>query len=183
VLNRPLSDDNDRVRTLYGRGRELAVLREFVGTASSGTGGVVRIEGPVGIGKSTLLGETARLAQEHGLHVAVGTADELDQVTPWGPLVRALATAEPPLLGRADLDSLRGAPDQRAGAVEVLRGALEQASPRCGVLVAIDDLQWADAATLHALGALTEPVPEPAVRLPARPGTAGRREIRGPRRR
>jgi ATP/maltotriose-dependent transcriptional regulator MalT len=144
------------MRTVCGRGAELAVLREFVRGASSGTGGVVRVEGPAGIGKSTLLAMTVRMADEQGLRVAAGTADELDQVTPWGPLLRAFSGATPPLLGQAELDSLRGSPDQRAGAVEVLRAALEHISPCRGILVAIDDLQWADAATLHALSALTD---------------------------
>jgi len=37
-----------------------------------------------------------------------------------------------------------------------MRGALEQASPRRAVVIALDDLQWADTATLHALGALAD---------------------------
>jgi predicted ATPase len=92
------------MRTVCGRGAELAVLREFVRGASSGTGGVVRVEGPAGIGKSTLLAMTVRMADEQGLRVAAGTADELDQVTPWGPLLRAFSGATPPLLGQAELD-------------------------------------------------------------------------------
>jgi DNA-binding CsgD family transcriptional regulator len=144
------------MRAVRGRDGELAVLHELVSAVSSGAGGVVRVEGEVGIGKSTLLAAAADIAGEQGVVVANGAADELDQVTPWGPLLQALAASQPPLLSAADLEQLRASPDQRLRAIEILRGALEQASPCQGVLVAIDDLQWADTATTHAVGALAE---------------------------
>ena len=148
--------DNVRMRAVRGRDGELAVLHELVNAASSGSGGVVRVEGEVGIGKSTLLAAAADIASKQGLVVANGAADELDQVTPWGPLFQALAASQPPLLSAPDLEQLRGSPDQRLRAIEILRAALEQVSPRQAVLVAIDDMQWADTATMHAVGALAE---------------------------
>lgn len=144
------------MHAVRGRDGELAVLHELVSAVSSGAGGVVRVEGEVGIGKSTLLAAAADIAGEQGLVVANGAADELDQVTPWGPLFQALAASQPPLLSAADLEQLRASPDQRLRAIEILRGALEQVSPCQAVLVAIDDLQWADTATMHAVGALAE---------------------------
>lgn len=144
------------MRAVRGRDNELAVLRELVDAVACGTGGVVRVEGPAGIGKSTLLAAVGRMAAGQRLIAAAAAADELDQVTPWGPLLRALAASDPPLLTAPDVESLRSSPEQRMAAIEVLRAALEQVSPSQAVLVTIDDLQWADAATLHALGALAE---------------------------
>ena len=144
------------MRAVRGRDNELAVLRELVDAVACGTGGVVRVEGPAGIGKSTLLAAVGRMAAGQRLIAAAAAADELDQVTPWGPLLRALAASDPPLLTAPDIESLRSSPEQRMAAIEILRAALEQVSPSQAVLVTIDDLQWADAATLHALGALAE---------------------------
>jgi DNA-binding CsgD family transcriptional regulator len=141
-------------RALRGRRSELAVLEALTASAREGAGRIAVLEGPAGIGKSRLLLEARQRAASEGVTVAFGRADELDQVTPWGVLIRALSSSGPPLLDASGLGTLRGLSDQRLAVVERMREAVEHASGSRPVLVALDDLQWADPSTLFALGVL-----------------------------
>jgi DNA-binding CsgD family transcriptional regulator/tetratricopeptide (TPR) repeat protein len=142
------------VNLLRGRVTEMSRVAELIASAAAGVGGTLVVEGAAGIGKSRLLAEGCARARAAGLFVASGSADELDQVTPWRALLRAFGTTEPPLLQESALARLAGLADQRLPAVGEMRAALEAASSRRPVLVALDDLQWADPSTLLALGAL-----------------------------
>jgi DNA-binding CsgD family transcriptional regulator/tetratricopeptide (TPR) repeat protein len=139
---------------LRGRAAEQAILADLMAGAADGAAGVVLIDGPAGIGKSRLVEDAARLAAEHGFIVAAARSDELDQVTPLGPLVTALRASEPPIIGSDDRLLIAGLADQRLWLLERLRGALESAAVSRPVLISIDDMQWADQATLQAAAAL-----------------------------
>jgi DNA-binding CsgD family transcriptional regulator len=139
---------------LRGRETELGRLRELSASVRAGAGGVMVIEGAAGIGKSRLLTEAEGRAARAGLLVAAGGADELDQVTPWAPLLRALGSSEPPLLASGELASMHSLIDQRLAVIERMQAALEKAASSRPVLIVLDDLQWADVATLLALGSL-----------------------------
>ena len=137
---------------LRGRETELASLGELADSLRAGACGVVVVEGAAGIGKSRLLAEGRSRAAAGGLLVAAGGADELDQVTPWAPLLGAFGSSEPPVLAAGELGSLRSLSDQRLAVIERMQAALERAAASRPVLIVLDDLQWADAATLLALG-------------------------------
>ena len=139
---------------LRGRDAELARLETVASAALEGAGGVAVVEGAAGIGKSRLLAEAGRHAAVAGLLVASDGADELDQVTSWGTLLRALSSSDPPIMTAAHLESVRGLTDQRLAVLERMREALEQAAASRPLLVVLDDLQWADSASLLALGSL-----------------------------
>jgi DNA-binding CsgD family transcriptional regulator len=129
-------------------------LEALTASVREGAGGVVVLEGAAGIGKSRLLFEACERAADRGLVVAAGASDELDQVTPWGVVLRALCSTEPALLDASELESMRGLSDRRLAVVDRMRVALEAASEEQPLLVALDDLQWADPPTLLALGEL-----------------------------
>lgn len=147
--------DNQAMGPLRGRDSERAVLARLVAAAADGAGGIAIVEGAAGIGKSRLLAEAAQIAAGLGVQTAAGACDELDQVTPWAPLLTALSSTAPMLVSAADLKPLRALPDQRLAVIECIRTALERASHRQPVLITVDDLQWADPATLLALGSLS----------------------------
>jgi DNA-binding CsgD family transcriptional regulator/tetratricopeptide (TPR) repeat protein len=149
-------------RRIRGRDSELSVLTERIAGARAGTGGVVVAEGPPGIGKSRLLAEAVSLAAAAGLRVAQGQADEADQVAPLACLLGALHSGSPPLLSAERLLALDPRPDQRYWLLQELEALLEEAALREPLLLVIDDVQWADAATLLALRTLVPqlaPVP------------------------
>jgi DNA-binding CsgD family transcriptional regulator/tetratricopeptide (TPR) repeat protein len=139
---------------LRGRDSECAELGRLVAATADGAGGVAIVEGAAGLGKSRLLAEAAQLAAARGVQVAAGVCDELDQVTPWAPLLQALSSTSPVLVSEADLAPLRVLADRRLAVIECIRAALERASHRRPLLITVDDLQWADPATLLALGSL-----------------------------
>ena len=120
------------------------------------------VEGPPGIGKSRLLAEAVSLATTAGLRVARGEADEADQVAPLSCLLGALHSGSPPLLSAQRLLALDPRPDQRYWLLQELEALLEEAALQEPLLLVIDDVQWADAATLLALRTLVPqlaPVP------------------------
>jgi hypothetical protein len=136
--------------TLRGRHDELAVIADAVTSTAAGAGNVVTIEGPAGIGKSSLLDEAHRVAALAGLVVVTARSDELDQVTPVGALLAALGRSDPPVLLDPDLARLRAAGHPRE-IEELLRATLEAYAARHPLAISIDDLQWADHTTLFLL--------------------------------
>lgn len=137
---------------LRGRDDDLFRLEELVTSTLEGASSVVVVEGAAGIGKSRLLAEASSIAGAAGLTVAAGGADELDQVTGWRTLLGALRSTTPPMLSPSELVSLRGLYDQRLAMTERVQALLERASTSRPVLVVLDDLQWADPASLLAVG-------------------------------
>jgi DNA-binding CsgD family transcriptional regulator len=145
-----------RLGPLRGRADELSTLEALVASTREGAGGVVVVEGAAGIGKSRLLAEAGARAAAAGLMVAAGDADELDQVSAWRVLLDAVASTTPPVLPASETVPLEGLYDQRLAMAERVQAALEHASASRPVLVALDDMQWADAASLQAVGWLAQ---------------------------
>jgi DNA-binding CsgD family transcriptional regulator len=150
------------VSEIVGREAELACLNGFI-EAVRGAPAAVLLEGEAGIGKSTLWRagvERARAAgllvlssrpaeAERGLaHAGLGDLleDVIDDVLPALSMARRRAM-EVALL-RDDASS--GPVDDRALAVAV-RDVLQLLSDRGRVLIAVDDVQWLDAASSSAL--------------------------------
>jgi len=136
---------------MHGRDRERDITLGLVRGARAGPGGVVLIEGEPGIGKSALLGEAVAEAARHGFSLVIAAADELGQSVSFAPLLAAL---------RESLDALSPGgsyPDtapMRMWLVQQFRVLLEQRAEDRPVLVSLDNLQWADQATLFALRTL-----------------------------
>ena len=64
--------------SLLERDSELAELAGDVATAQAGTGRLVLVEGPAGIGKTGLLAAACSVAEEAGLVVARARGSELE---------------------------------------------------------------------------------------------------------
>jgi DNA-binding CsgD family transcriptional regulator len=141
---------------IWGRSSELDELEGLVTGALSGAGAVALLEGPPGIGKSRMLEAAGELGGAKGMTVASGRADELDQVSPWLTLVGALSSSDPQILDREAVQATPERLDQRGAVLDVLGESLERAAAQNPVMVLLDDLQWADQATVGALGWLPE---------------------------
>ena len=110
---------------LLEREREVATLDSFVSGVVQGGRRAGLIEGPAGIGKTTLLAEARRLAESDGIRVLAARGSELEREFPYG-LVRQLfepVLADPQVRERR----LRGSRRARRGGV---RGAGERRARR-----------------------------------------------------
>jgi DNA-binding NarL/FixJ family response regulator len=139
---------------IHGRHTQVEVLRQQFDALRAGRGGVVFITGSAGSGKTTMLAEAVRLARVQGMRVFRGAGDRAAQTLPLGPVLDALVVTDDPPVDPARLSDLSHSPDQRFWLLRELQEGLERAALRAPVVIAIDDLQWADAATVAALGML-----------------------------
>ena len=146
---------------LIGRDSEMALLAGLIREAARGHGGSVLIEGEPGIGKSALMHAAAAGALKAGCEVFWGAGDELSQELALGPFLDGLRVREASVNPRRNMivRLLRGEVfADRAEVPGVLAEQLvalvaEQCAARPTVLV-IDDLQWADQASVALWGRL-----------------------------
>ncbi len=131
------------------------MLRGHLKALSAGRGSVVLVSGPAGMGKTTLLAEAVSLAADGGIVAFCGGGDPAARAVPLGPILDALVSTDDPPVDPARLHELSQSPDQRFWLLRELQEALEKAARRAPLLVVVDDLQWADAATASALVTLS----------------------------
>ena len=139
-----------------GRDAELGVVDDALDRAASGAGAVVVVEGGPGLGKSRLLAEAARRARRRGFGVGVGVAEIGDSMVEMAALMDALTGGREPLFERSALPDEQARPRQRYWLLEDLQALLERAALASPLLLALDDLQWADSGTAAALRVLPE---------------------------
>jgi DNA-binding CsgD family transcriptional regulator len=148
---------------LAGRCEELARLRDAVDTAGSGVPVLVTLRGEPGIGKTRLLAELSRMAAAAGMSVAAGRATERERPVPFAPFA-AVADLVVELAGGLDPSRLAdwagSSPIGRYRALRAVRGALGKAVRRHSVAVLLDDLHWADDASLDLLQQLLSHPPD-----------------------
>ena len=148
--------------SLIGRERELTLLRDLLGAVIKGSAAVVLIEGEAGIGKTRLLVSLSGWARQRGVTVLRGAAHPLERTRPFGPLVDALdlrpastdtrraAIGELLVSAEAVRVGMPAAGQLQFRAVEEMINLIEVLSDQGPVLVALDDLHWADGSTLLA---------------------------------
>ena len=141
---------------LVGRDDELALLDGLLREAARGRGAAVLIEGEPGIGKSALVHAAVTAAPDAGCQVFWGAGDELSTALPLLPFLDALQVREPSVntrrntivgLLRGEIAADRGADVPATLAEQLLALVAEESAVRPVVLV-IDDLQWADPASV-----------------------------------
>lgn len=149
---------------VVGRDAEIEVITARLHDTAAGHGGAVFITGEPGIGKSRLLREAVRLAEEHGALSLLGRGVPTARHTPFCPLTEAVNQLlrdrplpdEPrlhrwlPALGglTGETSSPAATPATRG---EALLQLLRHLAPVHGVVLAVEDAQWADPDTLAVL--------------------------------
>jgi DNA-binding CsgD family transcriptional regulator len=168
---------------IVGRVEQLQALDAVLRDLERDRASFVTLAGEPGIGKTSLLAELCARAHARGLLVLEGRAMEFERDVPFGPLVDALddhlgslpprrlerlggerlaelARVFPSLAGFAGAEFLEG---ERYRLHRAVRGLLEALAPGRGLLLALDDLHWADEATVESLLHLLRRPPRAAV--------------------
>ena len=147
---------------LVGRDSEMAVLTGRIKGVARGRGGSLLIEGEPGIGKSALVRAALADTAESGYELFWGAGDELGQEMPLLPFVDGLRVREPSAnlrrntivrLLRGEIGADRGTDVPAVLAEQLLALVAEQCTARPAILV-VDDLQWADQASVALWGRL-----------------------------
>lgn len=126
---------------LVERDAALQVLRDCLGSVASGTGHTVLLSGEAGIGKTSLL--KALAAQQDGPGLWWGACDALQTPHPLAPLQDIARATE------VGFRALLGADSSRAALFEAVLTELQRR--RQPTLLVIEDVHWADDATLDLL--------------------------------
>ncbi|UBU18133.1 ATP-binding protein [Nonomuraea gerenzanensis] len=132
---------------LIGRDRPAAILRGEVERALVSHGALVLVTGEAGIGKSTLVAGAAEEAVRGGARLLTGACWEGEGAPgywPWVQVVRQLAPGATP-------QGLAGADAEAFQLYDAVTGLLVTASRERPVVVVLEDLHWADAASLRLL--------------------------------
>lgn len=170
----------DEEKTAFvGRVRERVTALEAVELAFQGSGGIIAIEGEAGIGKSRFLREIAEGTRWRGGTFLQGIVGEIPDASPFSPLAEALAPILRSLRGlqieellgdktMAALAPLNPAWGEKATLYKLPTGlarnrfydalvplgeALARLTP---VVIALDDVQWADSALWESLDVLAK---------------------------
>jgi DNA-binding CsgD family transcriptional regulator len=161
---------SDQLR-LVGRDRELKLLTDSLRAASTGRPGTVIVSGEAGIGKTRLVEELMEHAATTGGLVASGSCSPVSGARlPYGPVVDLIASLlrqvpdlpalvpEEAWLAVAPLTGLRvnawELPDLRLASTRLFVGFVEllaAASARQLALLVVEDVHWADQASVDLL--------------------------------
>jgi len=155
----------DRPPQWVGRGQELAVLRAGVEALGRGEGSVVWVEGEPGIGKSSLVAEALAAGSAPGWDIGWAVAGKLTERLPLRVMLDCLqvrpGSRDPRRAHAADLlqsrrQGLFADGDTSVTGIEVLVTLVDELCAAAPTVVVLDDLQWADDASLivwHQLAA------------------------------
>ena len=170
---------------LVGRGEELGSFDQALAELDQGHAAAIELIGEPGIGKTRLLAEFAARADAGGRLVLSGSASELEQDLPFSAFVDALDEylrgLDPNRLARLNedvrtelahvfpsLSALAGGREvalqhERYRTHRAVRALLEHLAETRPLVLVLDDLHWADSASVELLGALLRRPPAAAV--------------------
>lgn len=165
---RPLKFPYSLSHTYFaGRDREYALLAERLREATEGAGGAVAVEGEAGVGKTRLVEELLGYAQACDVRVFSGRCYERELGPPLEPVTEALGLhpsedeTNSQIAGLEEESRYLWRAELHEGSARIY-GALtrrviqESRGDRNGLILFVDDVQWADPATLDFLSYLAK---------------------------
>jgi DNA-binding NarL/FixJ family response regulator len=157
------------------RDLEMTLLESQLGQVRAGHGRVVVVEGPAGIGKSTLLAHVALEAESAGMRVLRAWGSPLETQAGWGVARQLFAAVSGTLewsqlavgaaaLSRRVLDPEPGVPAPTGDAMHAAAHGLTWLAcglaERTSTLLVVDDVHWADTPTIRWLAQLSRQIGE-----------------------
>src|SRR5829696_6101793 len=135
---------------LLERSAEQAALRAAIDTLLSGTSGLFLLSGEAGIGKTSLLRDLLDTVDPR-VRVLAGSCDDLVAANALGPLREAFGSVRTP---RQRVGPEIDAALASGRLEDVLPALATELSGGIPTLLAVEDLHWADDATLDAMAYL-----------------------------
>ncbi len=141
---------------IAGRSREVEHLHGWIEQARDGFGGLVLLSGEAGIGKTTLCAAVTRDAAEAGMLTLSGGCYDLTTTPPYGPWTEALRTYPefpemPAVPEQLEAGSGMLGIDSQAALFELVGQFLSAVAVAWPTLIVLEDLHWADHASLDLL--------------------------------
>ena len=112
------------------------------------------LSGPAGIGKTALLAGICQQATRMNIRVAWSKCDPIEQVWPGAPVIAALRAGRDPLTTAGEYEQIAGVVSEPLLLAERIASRLEDLAAVQPLLIAIDDLQWADRVSRFLLRSL-----------------------------
>ncbi|GAC1327860.1 MAG: hypothetical protein NVSMB22_19450 [Chloroflexota bacterium] len=158
--------------TLVARERELNCLLTGVDAAAHGDGRLVVLAGEPGIGKTRLAQEATLVAKKRGFLVATGRCYEPQQLVPFYPFLEALGVAFAVAPSRVRLEAPRrwpylsrllpeefgfrvlpssGSPEEQHQLLRAVTSFVQAIAEEVPLAILLDDLHWADTASVDLL--------------------------------
>jgi len=163
------------VLPFVGRARQWSALDAAWERVQRGGGATMLVEGPAGLGKSRLIDELAGHVRGAGGAALIGRSYDIERAVPYGAIANALS----PIVGRPEVAGLSpawlaeaarllpelrerfarlpdapddsGSPAARRRLHEALARCVEAVAEDAPVLLAVDDVHWADGPSLEIL--------------------------------
>src|SRR6266508_4478790 len=159
---------------LVGRTAELSVVEDLIRALRGGQGGALFLAGEPGIGKTALVGEILERSRQRGCLTLSGRAAEFGLEVPFAVFTDALehhlrsspetgveslqddqlallAIVFPLLASRTAGGHVTAQPDERHRLLRAMRALLDSLASRQPLVLALDDLHWADGASIDLL--------------------------------
>ncbi len=134
-------------RAFVGRQDELAFLHELRREAGLSHGGLVLISGDAGVGKSRLVSEFRSGLPKSRWHIGQAACLQFTQ-RPYGPILDVISAIEPNVRRLASAQS-------RREQLNAITQTFARVALKSATIVIIEDLHWADAATIELLAYLS----------------------------
>ncbi|MFJ1759426.1 AAA family ATPase [Amycolatopsis sp. NPDC088138] len=135
-----------QTRRVIGRDRELRVITALVDDVAAGRSSRLALSGVSGVGRSTLLHRVVAAAHARGVAAAVASCSPVEAEVPYGAVSQLIAGLYPPARFAELATACFGG--DCATPVALLCDAFTELARERPVVLAIDDLQWADSWSL-----------------------------------
>ena len=172
-MNRVMDVTDPRAdRSLFERGAELATIERATRSAAAGEGSVILIQGHAGVGKTALLQAALERLTGFGVDVLTARAAETEKEFSFGVVLQLLqrrivalspseredvlsgaASLARPLLEGAGVQAL-GGPEAAFAFMHGLYWVVANLAERRPIVLAVDDVHWADASSVRFLATL-----------------------------